>query len=274
MYLLHNFKLISEENFSLSYTNRAFQYNDGLFETIILDNGRIRFLADHLERTRKALQVLQIQVPAELQNQALLESYIQELAKQNQLQQRARIKLHVWRTPDGLFTPEQNTAETLITLQPQASFPSVIASADFATTVQNAYSPLSFFKGPYAVNYVLASLEKKQKQLDELILLNNQGFISETLVANIFWVKEAVLYTPSLPSGCIAGIIRKNILRLAAIENLKVEEGIFSKLDLMSAETVFTSNVTGLRLIQFIGQKEFSIHQPVLDQLNALLFTK
>ncbi len=274
MYLLHNFKIIPEEKFSLSYTNRAFQYNDGLFDTLIMENGRIRFLADHLERTQKALQVLQIQVPFELKDLEHLKGIIQELAEKNLLKdQRARIKMHIWRMPGGLFTPEQNIADTLITLQPQAALNSIITHADFATTVRNAYSPLSFFKGPFSAKYVLASLEKKQKQLDELILLTDQGFVSEALIANVFWVKESVLYTPSLQTGCIAGIVRKNIIRLAATEKLKLEEGSFTESDLLSAEIVFTSNVTGLRPIQFIKSKEFSLEHPVLKLLNHLLFS-
>ncbi|PSR57056.1 aminotransferase IV [Adhaeribacter arboris] len=274
MYLLHNFQVVPEQNFTLSYTNRAFQYNDGLFDTIIISNGQIRFLPDHLERMQRALQILQIQVPTELQNTDVLLPLLQNLAEQNRLShQTGRLKVHIWRSPGGLFTPDHHTAESLITLQPQATFNKNIPRADFATSVQNTYSPLSFFKGPFAVNYVLASLEKKHRQLDELILLNDQGAVSEALIANIFWVKDSILYTPALQSGCIAGIVRKNVLRLGATENLKIEEGLFTKTDVLSAETVFTSNVTGLRPIQFVGQKEFSIHHPILDQLNTLLFT-
>lgn len=147
MHLLSNFQLLPEKEFSLSYTNRAFQYNDGLFDTLMMDKGRIRFLPDHLERMQQALQVLQINIPSELQNLEVLEQYIQKLAEQNGLQhQLARVKIYSWRAPGGLFTPEQNTAETLITIQPQAVHGPIIPRVDFAATVRNSYSPLSFLK--------------------------------------------------------------------------------------------------------------------------------
>ena len=270
MHLLHNFQLRPADTFALSYLNRAFQYNDGLFDTLIWANGRTRFLADHLARTQQALRVLQINVPAELQHVAVLAEYIHQLAAQNHLTDEiVRIKMHLWRAPGGLFTPEQHTAETLITIHPQAVYPPVIPRADFAATVRNSYSPLAFFKGPLAAKYVLASLEKKQKQLDELILLDEQGYVSECLTASICWLKESTLYTPTLATGCIAGIARKNLLQMSAALNITVSEGFFTPADLRAAEVVFTSNVTSLRTMQFIGPTEFPTAHPLLQALAA-----
>lgn len=273
MFVLHNFQLLPEKEFSLSYTNRAFQYNDGLFDTLIMDQGCIRFLPDHLERIQQAIQVWQLTLPAELQNPEILEKHLQRLAQQNQLQnQLARVKVHLWRAPGGLFTPEQHAAQSLITIHPQSTYDKIIRHVDFATTVHTSYSALSFFKGPYAAHYVLASLEKKQKQLDELLLLDGNGHVAESLTANIFWIKENELYTPALTTGCIAGIVRKNILKISHAGNMTIREGHFLPNNLLTSETVFTSNVTGLRPIQHIGQTTFCTSHPLVDQLYVLLF--
>ena len=271
--LLYNFKLISPEVFSLSYTNRGFQYNDGLFDTLISNQGHIRFLPDHLKRIQQAMQVLQLEVPTELQKQELFESCIQELVENNNLQgQQVRIKIQIWRAPGGLFTPVQDLAESLIWVQPQNTYPSIINQAGFSSTVQNSFSLLSFFKGPFAANYVLASLEKKQKQLDELILLDVKGHVSEVLTANIFWIKDNKLYTPALSSGCIAGILRKNILKVCATEHIEVSEGLFLPEFLLVAEVVLTCNITGIRFIQNIQEKEFSTSHPLIRLINQRLF--
>ncbi|QNF35199.1 aminotransferase class IV [Adhaeribacter swui] len=274
MHLLYNLQLLAEENFKISFNNRAFQYNDGLFDTLIVEQGKIRFLADHLERIMQAMQLLKMQVPAEFQNLNLLEERISELAAVNQLQDKlARAKIHVWRAPGGLFTPEQNQAESLITVQEQPVISAFIPQAGFAASVQNQYSSLSFFKGPFATQYVLASLEKKERQLDELILITPQGFVSEVLVANIFWIRNNVVYTPALQTGCIAGIIRKNILKLAVTQNIDIQEGLYPVSELMQADFVFTSNVTGLRTIQQIQEKQFAHQHTIHDKLNQLLFS-
>lgn len=98
--------------------------------------------------------------------------------------------------------------------------------------------------------------------------------MSECLTANIFWLKEDILYTPSLTTGCIAGIGRKNILKLCAVESVSVAEGLFQLADLPAAEVVFTSNVTGLRAIQSIGQTKFTTSHPLIHTFNTLLFAE
>jgi branched-subunit amino acid aminotransferase/4-amino-4-deoxychorismate lyase len=273
MHLLYNWQLLPEEAVALSYNNRAFQYNDGLFDTLIVAQGNIRFLPDHLERMQQAMQVLQIQVPSALLNPAVFADYVAKLIKQNNLTvPQVRVKVHIWRAPGGLFTPEQNSAECLITAQAQNIIPGVIPKADFATTVKNNFSVLSFFKGPFAAKYVLASLEKKQRVLDELILLDEQGHVSEALVANVFWVKNQVVYTPTLHTGCIAGITRKNLLRVATNLTIDVQEGFYSVEDLLAAEVVFTSNVTGLRFVAAVGDKKFALEHAVVSKLQSQLF--
>ncbi len=273
MHLLYNWQLLPEEAVALSYNNRAFQYNDGLFDTLIVAQGNIRFLSDHLERMQQAMQVLQIQVPSALLNPAVFADYVANLIKQNNLTvPLVRVKVLIWRAPGGLFTPEQNSAECLITAQAQNIIPGVITQADFATTVKNNFSALSFFKGPFAAKYVLASLEKKQRVLDELILLDEQNHVSEALVANVFWVKNQVVYTPTLQTGCIAGITRKNLLRVATNLTINVQEGFYSVEDLLAAEVVFTSNVTGLRFVAAIGDKKFALEHAVVSKLQSQLF--
>ncbi len=273
MYLLYNWQLIREENFGLTFTNRAFQYNDGLFDTLIMEQGTIRFLPDHLERMQQAMQVLQMDLPGILKNADALAEQIIQLANQNKLTgQLARVKIHIWRAPDGLFTPEQHSAECLITIQTHNKLSPIIPQADFATTVKNNFSILSFFKGPFAAKYVLASLEKKQRALDELILLDDKGYVSEALVANVFWIKHQVVYTPALETGCIAGIARKNVWRVAIKLGIQVQEGYYSAEDLLAAEVVFTSNVTGLRLIAAIGDKKFAPAHALVQELQAQLF--
>ncbi len=191
MHLLYNWQLVPEKEVALSPTNRAFQYNDGLFDTLILEQGNIRFLPDHLERMQQAMLVLQMSVPTPLLNPVVFAEYVTQLIEENKLTASlVRVKVYIWRSPGGLFTPEQNSAECLITVQAQNPIPATIAQADFASTVRNNFSALCFFKGPFATKYVLASLEKKQRKLDELILLDEQDHVSEALVANVFWIKN------------------------------------------------------------------------------------
>ena len=269
MYLLHNFQLITEQELTLSYLNRGFQYNDGLFDTMIFQNGRIRFLSDHLDRIKRALSVLGLMALPELLDAFFLEQVILKLIVQNKLTADVvRIKINIWRKTGGLFTPDSEEAETLIFVQPQHNLPEVIGQTGFINSLSNRFTPFSFFKGPYALHYVQAGLVKKRAGLDEVILSDEQENISECLVSNIFWIKENQIFTPALETGCIAGIMRLNILRTCQILKIKDQEGFFTKNDLTVADLIFTSNVTGLRPITHIEELAFNVQHPLLTQIE------
>lgn len=70
---------------------------------------------------------------------------------------------------------------------------------------------------------------------DEAILLNEKGELTETFTSNIFFVKDRVIYTPSLECGILPGTIRSLILPDAI-------EGVFYLSDIKSADEVFISN--------------------------------
>jgi branched-subunit amino acid aminotransferase/4-amino-4-deoxychorismate lyase len=272
--LLYNFQPVQEERFSLSYLNRGFQYNDGLFDTMIFADGRIRFLHDHLDRLRRALAVLGLSLPEAWLEEAWWHRQVAWLIRENELTAPViRIKANIWRKPGGLFTPESDQAEILVTASAQAALPEVIATAGLVEAAPVPYSPFSFFKGPYALHYVQAGRAKKRAGWDEGILRDARGYISEALVSNIFWLKGPVLYTPSLETGCIAGIMRLNVLRACQMLRLEVREGLYGEAELLAADMVFTSNVTGLRAIAAVGAARFQTRTGVFQRLQEMVLS-
>ncbi|MFC5270129.1 aminotransferase class IV [Adhaeribacter terreus] len=262
MVVCFNFKLIPEEEFQLPITNRAFQYNDGAFETMLFVNGRFRFLESHLDRIHRAAKTLHLELPQALSKPKTVAFWIEKLIGENQLSGTIRLKLKIWRGGKGLYTPEQNKAEVLITTEPQKATPTIIQTADFSESVRTNHSVYSFFKGPNSLQYVLAGIEKKQRNLEEIILLSSEGFISECLASNIFWIKNGRLFTPKTKTGCVAGIMRENLLRLFQAESIAFQEGFYLPEELLQAETVFTSNAAGIKVMQQIGETTFSKELP------------
>ena len=56
--------------------------------------------------------------------------------------------------------------------------------------------------------------------------------------------------------------MRENLLRLFEAENIAFLEGDFLPEELLQAETVFTTNASGIKVIRQIGDKEFSKELP------------
>lgn len=272
-YLLYNSQYLEEQELKLSYNNRSLQYNDGFFDTLIYTQNRVRFLFDHLDRMKKAIQALNLNYPEVLKNAEKFSDAIRLLIQKNNIAAEAiRVKVNIWRKAGGLFTPESNEAEVLISVQAQNSFSPSIKLAGFYADLPNRFTPFSFFKGPYALHYVQASIAKKRSGFDEIVLLDEKKNISECLASNIFWIKNNQLFTPALETGCIAGIMRLNILRAAQMLRIEVQEGFFSQSDLLAADFIFTSNVTALRPVLSIYDQQFAPQHSLLPQLEKLVF--
>jgi branched-subunit amino acid aminotransferase/4-amino-4-deoxychorismate lyase len=267
MVVCYNSQLLKEEELQLPLSNRAFQYNDGAFETMLFINGKVRFLEDHLNRLQRTAEVLSLELPQALFELETVAFSLQKLLDANQLQGNIRIKLKLWRSGNGLYTPDQNTAEVLITAEPQIASSNVIEKADFANSGRTHYSAYSFFKGPNSIQYVLAGIEKNQRNLDEIILLSADGFVSECLASNIFWVKNEIVFTPEIETGCVAGIMRENILRVFQAESIPFQEGKFLPEELCGADVVFTSNAAGIRIFGNIQNKTFKTDHHILNMI-------
>ncbi|AHW62436.1 branched-chain amino acid aminotransferase [Draconibacterium orientale] len=56
------------------------------------------------------------------------------------------------------------------------------------------------------------------------VILNEKGIVCEGIAANLFMIKENVLFTPMIKTGCYGDVIRPQIMRLANEINMKVVE--------------------------------------------------
>lgn len=238
--------------------NRAMNFGDGLFETMVFDGATIRFFDFHLERLRQGMELLQIEgFDSRFYD---LETWIRERFSGRQL----RVRWNVYRAGAGKYTPEVEGACQTLHLQPFAPAPAVKGKTSFAEEVSLFPFPWSACKTLSALPYVMAAQERRKRGLDELILTDYRGKISEASSSNIFWRRGKKVYTPALGCGCIAGVGRRAILE--KIPRL-VTEGAFGANELLGAEQVWTSNVTGVSYLEKIDSVEFSTEpwEPLLE---------
>lgn len=228
--------------------NRAVCYGDSLFETMLWENGKIHFLSDHLERLYAGMKFFSMKTPCFLQYDSEITQHINQMASWlKEPHPILRIRLTVIRKEGGLYTPTHNEVDVLITVVPHQAPPSTVEYACIAQKAQVTATAWSQFKTGNALCYVLAGLEKKERNAPELILLNQEGYVAECSAANIFWKKDNTLFTPSLRSGCIAGVRRKQVIKNATIP---VVEGLFLPIHLNNADEIFATNATGITYIQ------------------------
>jgi branched-subunit amino acid aminotransferase/4-amino-4-deoxychorismate lyase len=252
--LLFNGELLDPKTFALPLPNRGLAFGDGFFETLIFAEGCLRLAPDHAARMQQAAAALYLTLPAALATSEALAATLAGLATANELPA-ARLRLQLWRAGSGRYTPPTEAAEWLATAEAFVPDDAPLQQVDFALDTQSVLSPLSFCKGPQAWLYVRAAHERQRRGLDEIILLDVAGHVAEAGAAAIFWVKDDVLFTPALASGCVAGVRRAAMLRAARAAGLACREGLFRSAELLAADAVFTANVAAVRVVQRVGRR-------------------
>ncbi|OIN57025.1 aminotransferase class IV [Arsenicibacter rosenii] len=245
MYLVYNSDIVPETGFVASSHNRAFQYGDGLFETIRYEQNTVWFWPDHMARLSEGMQALHLNRPAGMTAEALYAAVLQLLGANRLTGQPARIKLQVWRQPGGLYTPATCDADWLLTARPGAAFAVTVKQRlCLFPDIRLSHSTISACKTLNALPYVLAGHYRQQQGAGDAVLLDTAGHLAECVASNLFWGKNGTWYTPSLQSGCINGIIRRQLLR----SGMPVLEGLFLPDVLQDADVIFCANVAGIQL--------------------------
>ncbi|MBI2722546.1 MAG: aminotransferase class IV [Bacteroidetes bacterium] len=274
-YCILNGHLISIYEPSVAFNNRAFRYGDSLFESIRLCNNKLMFLRDHLNRLKLGMTVLRMNVPAEFNLENVQELIIQ-LLKHNTHAPNARIRLTVFRNEGGFYTPETNDISFLIesdelsggyTLNQKGLW------ADVYADIKKPINKLANIKTGNALLYVMAGLAKQSMKLDECFLINDNGAICESISSNIFIVKNGTIFTAPLTEGCVAGIMRKQVMSIAAQNRVLVFEQVITVNTIMMGDEVFLTN--SIKGIQWVGQFKQSFFtnkmaQFFTDKLNEL----
>lgn len=255
------------ENFPL---NRAFEYGDGIFETIIVRKNQIFFWPKHYQRLCQAMQALLLEKPAFF-TADFLEKAIWQVAEKNGFMDTFRVKINVWRQGAGWYIPETNAISWLIRTFPYSPKPFVKYRAIFFDKVPLIASPISPYKTCNALPYIMAGLEKKAQHADEVILLDYKAHLADTLTANIFWIVDGCIHTPSLNCGGKKGIVRGEILELCQKKGIPFREGLFNKNDILRAEAVFTSNVAGIEAIAQIENTHYNTSHTWIEEFRKLL---
>ena len=261
-YFIYNSKFFKEGSAVLSADNRGFKFGDGLFETMKSINGHIYFIDEHFARLWQGLQVLQFKIPRHI-TPDLLQAEILALLKKNCHNKIARIRLTMFRAEGGLYDVINHTPHCLIQTwglpDETGTWNSNGLVLGIYPDVKKSCDILSNLKNNNFLPYAMAALQAKKQKWNDAVLLNTAGRICDTTIANIFLIKDEVIFTPALQEGCVAGVMRKNMIKLLTAGNYKIIEGKLSIDDLMNADEVFlTNSVYNLRWVQSIGDKKYA----------------
>lgn len=237
-YCMINGHILPENEAVIPVADRGLRFGDGAFETARVVHGVPYQWELHLRRLKEGLKALSIAYQARnLKEQAL------KLIAENQVKQ-GILRIMVTRGEGSIgYLPAKDCKPNVIIEAVQAGLKAPEPTKIWLSSVAKVSSrslPVQY-KLMQGVNSVLAKIEADKHGCKEALLLNEQGILCEGSSGNIFWVKDGVLFTPSLECGVLAGTMRQAVLRLA---DLPVIEGSFPVHALEDAEEVFLTNAT------------------------------
>jgi len=254
--------------------NRAFRYGDGLFETMHANGLEIQFFVDHYARLIWGAEVLKLELPGYFSPE-FLKDQISGLLSRCKLFQAARVRLSIFRKSEGLFIPKKNQVDVLIEATYLGKGPYELNEKGLVIgvfeTIPKPYAPFFSFKSMNALPYIMAGVFANENHFDDALLISQEGYLIESTSSNIFAMKDKKLFTPSLQSGCVDGIMRKQIIRLATNKGLKVfDDGMLSIDDLSEMDELFLTNaISGIRWVAGFRDRRYYRRYSV-KLINAL----
>ncbi|MDD9939847.1 MAG: aminotransferase class IV [Myxococcales bacterium] len=236
----------------LSVLDHGLLYGDGVFEGIRAWNGRVFRLDDHLQRLSYGARALHLSLPMTITEfKEVVQSTVDAHGGAE-----TYIRLLVTRGsgPLGIDTSRCTEAQVVCIADELRIFPKErkLSGIDLCTASRRRPGPDVLDPRVKSLNYlnnVMARIEANRAGADSALMLNAQGMIAETDVANIFVVQDGILHTPPTTDGSLDGITRRTVREIA--EHLGVETRVRSltPIDLYAAEDAFLSG-TGAGIVR------------------------
>jgi len=266
-HFIYNGKLLKEGTPVAGADNRGLRYGDGIFETLKLKKGKLLLADGHFARLWKGMATLGFDIPKQFSPEKLTADIMALVAK-NQQEPAARIRLQVIRGDGGLYDAVNHTPNYIIQ---SWALPEGNGEWNSNGLVSGIYEAarkpcdiLSNLKHNNYLPYVMAALHAKKEKWNDALLLNSQGRICDSTIANVFLVKNETVFTPALTEGCVAGVMREHLIRELKGTAFKVQETAVTTEDLLHADEVFlTNSMYNIRWVYSIGD---AVYRNIITQ--------
>ena len=230
----------SSDEAVISVLDHGLTVGDGVFETLLVRDGSPFALTRHIRRLFHSAHGMSLETPTEAQVREAVDAVVTNAGNEAT---RARLRITVTSGVGPLGSERGDAPPTLIvTLTAAKEWGSSTTIATVPWTRNERSAVVGIKTTSYAENAV-ALAEAHRRGASEAIVANTQGELCEGTGSNVFVVVDGVVHTPSLDTGCLAGITRELVLEWgpAVAEH---REGRMPLEVLFSADEVFITSST------------------------------
>lgn len=259
---------LDESEFQISPFDRGLCHGMSLFETLLAVNGEPRLLTEHLDRLKYGLERLNV-ASVSIDEEGIRSAMV-ALLKHNRLENgMARIRFAVSLGIGPLNQIDSGRAWAWMIASPMdQTSPSIrVTIAPWRKDKENVLRGLKV--GNYAEHLIGLDMARCEG-FDEMLFFNNADELCEAAMANVFLIRGGKLFTPSLDSGCLAGVTRELILKTAEANKIRCKAKPLRKSDVFKADGMFlTSSTKGPIWVAALDAKSFETH-PLFSAIRKL----
>lgn len=280
--IIKNREFINADN-AVNILDRGFLFGDGIFETCLVMNSKLCNILYHKERILKGLKLLEFETVSS-DDVANIFFDCKRLLEKNKIID-GLIKIIITRGEGSIgYLPINNIKNNIFIYSEEKRNINITDNKIILgiATKRSYHQVIDNIKTLQAMPYIINKMNASKHNLFDFVMIDKNGYISETSAANIFWIKNQEILTPSLDCNIVAGTIRSLMInkKIFAIREVKakVEE-------LQQAEEVFLTNASMVLIpvneIRFIdiaisygNEKSLIIKNKIIDYLTAENCTK
>lgn len=274
--IILNGELVPKSKATIPAETSGLYYGAGAFETFLSEKGRIFKFKEHIKRLNAGLEYLGIPNENSIDAESVLNQIRKLLKKNSLLEERARVRIQISLAENQGYSDNNDPSMITIISSAKSKAPKnpqhLILSETSA--VPSSARPAQL-KLSNMLHYRQAFREAQQKQADDAVMLTVEGFVAETSIANIFWVKEDEIFTSSEECDILPGIMRNSIINILQEKmGYEVNEGNYSMDELLNADAVWITNSAidyiPIRTIEDVSfNTEYSLFSDLREHLSA-----
>ncbi len=238
----YNSRILPVENIKSSAISAHSLYGRGVFTTLAAHQNKPFLWEKHWRRLRE--NAAKIKIDLSDFSEENVKNALSEIIEKNQAE-RARARITFFdESPSKIWSFDAENKTSLLIQTADLREPKENMSLTVSPFLINSTSPLAGVKSCNYLENILAMEDVKSKGFDEAVRTNERGEIVSACMANIFWIKDEKVFTPSLKTGCLAGTTREFFMEKREVceveENLEV---------LQNADKIFLTS-SGIGIIQ------------------------
>lgn len=241
-------KMVDWDKAQVHVCTHALHYGSGVFEGIRAyktDKGTAVFrLKEHIDRLFNSAKILKMEIPYTKEE---IRQAIKDTIKANKLKS-GYIRPLIYRGFEQLgVNPLKCPVNCAIAVWEWGAYLGEEALkkgiktkiSSYARSYINSTSQKAKICANY-INSVFAKMEAIEAGVEEAILLDTQGYVTEGSGENIFWIRNGVIYTTPTAT-VLEGITRDSVIKIAQDMGYQVQEKYICRDELYISDEVFFS---------------------------------